>query len=68
MLCVKQIKSSMQEQEVVTKLGGADKTDDEAAYLKAAEGENAGDAFDNLVAAKAAEKASATGEPVAASD
>ncbi|MBK9770985.1 MAG: hypothetical protein IPP57_09200 [Candidatus Obscuribacter sp.] len=51
---------------VVTKLGGADKSDDEAAYIKAAEGENAGDAFDNLVAAKTAEKASATGEPAAA--
>lgn len=50
---------------VVTKLGGADKSYYDAEYLKAAEGEASGDAFENLVAAKAAEKASATGEPVA---
>jgi hypothetical protein len=65
MLCVKLIKMLNAKARVVTKLGGADKSDDEAEYLKAAEGEVAGDAFENLVAAKAAEKASATGEPAA---
>jgi len=50
---------------VVGKLAGQDKAMAHDEYLKAAEGEAADDAFDNLVAAKTAEKASATGEPAA---